>query len=158
MRAPETDAGPIAAAEVACGPAFPALSTVAVLFSDEQPTAVNTSAATTQQRRTEIIVASTLLPAGNQVVLRSDYLPLRIASLPRIGEAITSVERALLPPAPQMQNAGDHLDVAEVVHPHALVTGPVDAIRARHTPDDVASTHQRRILRVNEVRGEQPLE
>src|SRR6476646_7921624 len=96
MRAPETDAGPVAATDVARGAVLPEVSAAGVLLPPEHATTVASNAAAAEQCRTEVIVASTLFSVRNQVILGRDYLPLSVSSLPGIGEPVASVERTLL--------------------------------------------------------------
>src|SRR3954465_3330061 len=158
MRAPVTEADPLAAWDVTFGSAPAAVSDFAGLPA-EHATDVPINTPTRVPRNTDIIVASILFAVGDEVVLGRNYLPLPVvASLPGIGEPIASVEAAISSLAPQMQYAGNGLDVAELMNSHSLVARPADPVGPSHAPDHIAPAHQRSIFRINEVRSQQMLE
>src|SRR3954467_3823950 len=96
---------------------------------------------------------------GNQVVLRRNNLPPSVTLLPSIGELVSTLEcLALLVAALQVQNTGNHMDVAKIVELHSFVSRPLNSVRSGDALDDVTSAHDHSILRINEVRSEQLIE
>src|SRR5213596_3192982 len=99
MRAPETDALPVAAVDVTAGPE-PALSTVALELPPLQPAtapAAPSNRTAAHSRHTWVIRFSPSAARRlfrNQVVLRRYYLPASATSLPGIGELVASIECA----------------------------------------------------------------
>src|ERR1700682_3087051 len=97
MRAPVTELPPTAAVEVTFGSLLPVVSGPAGLLSTLH--ANRATIKTAEARRTTSIISlpRRLAPAlcGDQIILRRDYPPASIPSLPCIGELVPTVERAL---------------------------------------------------------------
>src|SRR4029077_5145980 len=106
MRAPETEAAPVAVTDVACGPELELLSALALLFALVHAATAISGRIAALSRKTRLLsspVFGSLL--WNQIILCCNYLPSAIAPLPGIGELISPVERTLAPPPPVMQDA-----------------------------------------------------
>src|SRR4051812_37270390 len=94
----------------------------------------------------------------NQVILRRNYLPASIRALPGVSELISSVESASTAAAAQVKDSCDYMHIAEIVHPHAFVARPLDAIRPVHALDHLSPVHHRRVFGIDEPGCEQSLE
>jgi hypothetical protein len=131
MRAPETDAVPVAATDVACGPELELLSALALLFPPVHAATTISGRIVAHPCKTRLIfspVFDGLL--WNQIILCCNYLPSAIAPLPGIRELESPVKRTLLSLPPEVQHTRDDLHIAEIVDRHSFIARPVDTIGA----------------------------
>jgi hypothetical protein len=57
-----------------------------------------------------------------------------------------------------VQHAGDNVHVTEIMDLHSFIARPFDPIGPGYAPDHIAPIHNYCVLRIDEIRSEQPLE